>query len=164
MASSRPGPALRLLFRVPVLLYGWHCGWLLGHRFLLLSHTGRRTGLRRRTVLEVVEYRPAGPEAVVMSAYGFAADWLRNVEAGGPVEVAIGTRRWAAGHRLLGEAEAVRALSGYLRRNRLMGPVLRWGLGRFAGWRFDGSEAAVRRLVRQLPLVAFRCRPGGSVT
>ena len=49
-------------------LYRWKCGWLLGHRFLLLIHVGRRTGLRRCTVLEVLEYRKEGSEAVVMSA------------------------------------------------------------------------------------------------
>jgi hypothetical protein len=40
---------------------GWHLEWLFGERSLLLTHTGRRTGLRRQTVLEVVEYWNEGP-------------------------------------------------------------------------------------------------------
>ena len=60
---------------------------MLGHRFLLLIHVGRRTGLRRHTVLEVMEYRREGPEAVVMSAFGRNADWLRNI--GGSFDIAI---------------------------------------------------------------------------
>ena len=44
--------ALRQLFRAPVYLYRWNFGWMLGHRFLLLIHIGRRIGLRRHTVLE----------------------------------------------------------------------------------------------------------------
>jgi len=159
MAHPRPNRFLRLLYRAPVLLYRWHCGWLLGHRFLLLDHIGRRSGLRRSTVLEVVEYRPFGAEAVVMSAYGFEADWLRNIEAGGEAGMVIGSRRCAVEHRFLGEDEAVRALSGYLRRNRFIAPIVRCGFSRFVGWRFDGSEAAVRRLARQLPSIALRCRP-----
>jgi deazaflavin-dependent oxidoreductase (nitroreductase family) len=159
MAHPRPNRFLRLLYRAPVFLYRWHCGWLLGRRFLLLDHTGRRSGLRRSTVLEVVEYRPRLPEAVVISAYGFAAEWLRNIEAGGEAEMVVGTRRCAVEHRFLGEDEAMRALSGYLRRNRLIAPIVRFGFSRFLGWRFDGSEAAVRRLVRQLPSIALGCRP-----
>jgi hypothetical protein len=48
---------------------------------LLLINIGHRTGLRRYTVLEIMEYRKEGPEAVVMSAFGPNADWLRNIEA-----------------------------------------------------------------------------------
>jgi hypothetical protein len=55
MANPHRG-ALRYFF-APVSLYRLHLGWLLGHRFLLLTHTGRRSGLRRQTVLEVMEYR-----------------------------------------------------------------------------------------------------------
>ena len=50
---------MRWLFRLPVYLYRCHCGGLLGHRFLLLIHRGRRTGRRYETVLEVMEYRAA---------------------------------------------------------------------------------------------------------
>jgi deazaflavin-dependent oxidoreductase (nitroreductase family) len=81
MAATRLNTTLRRLFRAPVYLYRWKCGWLLGHRFLLLINIGRRTGLRRYTVLEIMEYRKEGPEAVVMSAFGPNADWLRNIEA-----------------------------------------------------------------------------------
>ena len=61
--------ALRLLFRLPAILYRWRCGWLLGRRFLLLIHVGRRTGKLRRTVLEVIEYRRDLVEALVISAF-----------------------------------------------------------------------------------------------
>ena len=75
------------MFRAPVYLYRWHLGGLLGHRFLLLSHTGRRTGLRRQTVLEVIRYLPCRPEAVVMSGFGPKSDWLQNIEANGDEEI-----------------------------------------------------------------------------
>jgi hypothetical protein len=61
---------LRHLLRAPVYLYRWRLGPLFGKRFLLLTHTGRRTGVRHQTVLEVMEYREEGPEAVVMSGFG----------------------------------------------------------------------------------------------
>jgi len=57
MSAIKEKGMLRYLFRVPVYLYRWRLGCLLGNRLLLLTHTGRGTGLRRQTVLEVVEYR-----------------------------------------------------------------------------------------------------------
>jgi deazaflavin-dependent oxidoreductase (nitroreductase family) len=158
MTAPRPTGILRWLFRVPLHLYRWHCGWLLGNRFLLLIHVGRRTGRRHETVLEVVEYRREGPEAVVISAFGRNADWLRNIQATPGPEVVIGSRRFVAMHRFLSEEEAVGVVSGYERRNWFMAPIIRSVLSRFLGWRYHGSEIERRRLVVQLPLIAFRPR------
>jgi deazaflavin-dependent oxidoreductase (nitroreductase family) len=156
MGTTRLNGTLRRLFRAPVYLYRWKCGWLLGHRFLLLIHLGRRTGLRRHTVLEVMEYRQEGPEAVVMSAFGRNADWLRNIEATPGPEIVIGSQHFVAAHRFLDEEEAIRVITGYERRNRLIAPIIRAVLSRLLGWRYDGSNRARRRLVAKLPLIAFR--------
>jgi len=146
------------VLRAPVWLYRWRLGWVLGKRFLLLTHIGRRTGVRHETVLEVMEYREEGPEAVVMSGFGRGSDWLRNIEARGGEEVEVGGRHFAAGHRLLGEEEAARVLEGYERRNRFMAPVVRAVLSRLVGWTYRGGEEERRRVVRELPLVAFRAK------
>jgi deazaflavin-dependent oxidoreductase (nitroreductase family) len=150
--------ALQYLFRGPVYLYRWHLGWLLGHRLLLLTHTGRRSGLRRQTVLEVVDYRKPGPEVVVVSAFGRNADWLRNIEAKPNEEVTVGSQHFPASHRFLSEPEAMRVIQGYEYRNRFMAPIVRAGLSWVAGWSYHGQEEDRRRLVRQLPLIAFRPR------
>jgi deazaflavin-dependent oxidoreductase (nitroreductase family) len=96
MPATRLNGTLRRLFRAPVYLYRWNCGWLLGRRFLLLIHIGRRTGLRRHTVLEIMQYRKEGPEAVVMSAFGRNADWLGNIEATPGPEVVIPSQHFVA--------------------------------------------------------------------
>jgi deazaflavin-dependent oxidoreductase (nitroreductase family) len=155
MAATRLNAALRGLFRVPVYFYRWKCGWLLGHRFLLLTHIGRRTGLRHHTVLEVVQYREQGPEAVVLSAFGRNPDWLRNIEKTPDPEVVIGSRCFVAAHRFLCEEEAVSVISDYEQRNRLIRPIIRLVLSRLLGWRYDGSPDDRRRLVTQLPVIAF---------
>jgi deazaflavin-dependent oxidoreductase (nitroreductase family) len=147
---------MRWLLRAPVYLYRWRLGWLLGRRFLLLVHVGRRSGRRRETVLEIVEYRTEGPEAVVISAFGRNADWLRNIAARPNPEVVIGSRRFAAAHRVLGEEEAAGVMAGYEHRNRFVAPIIRLVLSRFVGWRYDGSEDHRRRLATQLPFIAFR--------
>lgn len=149
---------LRTLLHAPVYLYRWHLGCLLGKRFLLLTHVGRRSGLRRQTVLEVMEYRSDGPEVVVMSGFGRSSEWLRNIEANHEEEVTIGSLHFAAAHRFLGEAEAVSVWRGYEQRNRVAAPIIRSVLSRLLGWHYDPSDESRRRLIRQLPLLAFRPR------
>ena len=144
------------LFRAPVYLYRWRLGWLLDHRALMLTHIGRRTGLKRRTVLEVVQYRPEGPEVVVVNGFGRDSDWVRNIEARGGEEVTVGRRHFAAKHRFLGEEEAVGVIEDYERRNRLIAPVVRRGLSWLLGWQYHASDRDRHRLVQQLPLIAFR--------
>jgi deazaflavin-dependent oxidoreductase (nitroreductase family) len=136
-------------------LYRWRCGWLLGQRFLLLIQIGRRTGRRRHTVLEILEYRSEGPEVVVMSAFGPKADWLCNIEATPRPEVVVGSRRFLAAYRFLDAEESMQVIAGYERRNWLVAPVIRAVLSRLLGWRYDGSEGGRRRLVAQLPLIAL---------
>jgi deazaflavin-dependent oxidoreductase (nitroreductase family) len=154
--TGRPGPVLRRLLRAPGRRYDWHAGWLLGRRFLRLTHRGRRSGRRYRTVLEVVGTDRAPGEVVVLAGLGRSADWYRNVLAGQAVEVAIGRRRFRPRHRVLGPEEAVAVLAGYERRNRWVAPLVRLVLSRLVGWRYDGGDDARRRLAGQLPLVAFR--------
>jgi deazaflavin-dependent oxidoreductase (nitroreductase family) len=156
MTSIRKKSALWYFFRAPVYLYRWRLGWLLGHRCLLLTHVGRRTGLRRHTVLEVVEYREQGPEVVVVNGFGPDSDWLRNIEAKSGEEVTVGSQQFVASHRFLGTEEAARVIQGYEHRNRFIAPIVRWGLSWLLGWRYRGSDADRLRLVRQLPLIAFR--------
>jgi deazaflavin-dependent oxidoreductase (nitroreductase family) len=156
IAVGKSQGVLRYLLHAPVYLYRWHLGRLLGYRFLLLIHIGRRSGRRHETVLEVVQYRKALHEAVVMSGFGRNSDWLLNIQATPDVTVAIDSQRFRARYRFLGEDEAVEAFRDYERRNRLVYPVLRYVLSRLLGWRYSGSETDIRKAVAQLPLVAFR--------
>ena len=158
MVELKKKPVLARLFRGPVYLYRWHLGWLLGHRVMLLNHIGRRTGLWRHTVLEIVEYRKDGPEVVVVNGFGRDCDWVRNIEARGGEEVVVGGQRFPASHRFLQEEEAAAVMRAYEQRNRWIAPIVRAGLSWLLGWKYRGSEADRRRLVRQLPLIAFRPR------
>ncbi|HET6551397.1 MAG TPA: nitroreductase family deazaflavin-dependent oxidoreductase [Solirubrobacter sp.] len=139
----------------PNALYDAHAGALLGHRFLRLTHRGRRTGRPRRTVLEVLSWDGPTHEAVVISGLGPRANWLRNVLAAGAAEVEIAGERWTARVRALGPAEGAAVLADYERRNRFALPLVRRILSKLAGFRYDGTEAARRRLVERLPVVAF---------
>ncbi|MGH3852503.1 MAG: nitroreductase family deazaflavin-dependent oxidoreductase [Pseudonocardiaceae bacterium] len=158
----RPGPLARRLLRAPTLLYHWNAGWLFGRRFLLLTHVGRHSGRQYQTMLEVIGTGQASGEVVVIAALGSSADWYRNVRAHPATEVAIGRHRFRPVHRTLDEREAAAMLADYERRNRWMTPVIHRVLSALVGWRYDGSDDARRRLVRELPVVAFRPADGSG--
>ena len=167
MAATSPviPPWLRRLYAAPNHLYAARLGWVLGRRVLRLTHVGRRSGRTFHTVLEVARYDQVTGEATVVAGYGHEADWVRNVLAGGPVEVDLGRGPSPAAYRLLRIEEATQVYAGYERRYRLVLPVVRAMMGYFLGWSFDGSPEAVRRMAEQLPMFAFRpldtARPQG---
>ena len=156
---DRPGRLVWRLLRAPTWLYRLHLGALLGHRFLQLTHHGRRTGNTYRTVVEIIGITAAG-EYVVMSGWGRRSDWYRNLIADSDAEIDVGRNHFTACHRELPPTEAVRMLAGYERRNRVIAPLLRRVLSRLLGWPYDGTAAARTRLVEQLPMVALGPAPG----
>lgn len=162
--KSAPNGILRILFRLPTILYRCHCGWLLGRRFLMLITEGRRTRKMHYTMLEVIEYRPALQEAIVLSGFGPCSSWLLNIQEQNPIEVVIGAGRFTAAYRILDDEEAAAAIVGYQYRHRLIAPLIRAVIGRLVGWRYDGSPAHTRRLVRQLPVIGFRPAPVAAVS
>lgn len=153
---SSMDPVLRWLLKAPAKLYDWRLGWLLGHRFLRLTHQGRRSGRTYRTMLEVVHRDHDSHELVVLAGLGRRADWYRNIQATAPVEVAIGRERFVPDFRTLPEGEAADRLAGYERAQPVLAPIVRLVLSRLVGWRYDGSPSARARLVAERPLVAFR--------
>ena len=156
MRDTRISPILRRLLRAPTYLYDLDLGWILGQRFLRLTHTGRRSGRRYQTMLEVVGGDRARGELIVVAGLGRSAQWYRNVCAGNAREIAIDRRRFRPRYRELTPDEASAVLAEYERRNRWVAPVVRGVLSRLVGWSYDGSPAARMRLVRELPMVGFR--------
>ena len=146
------------LLAAPAALYDHHAGWLLGRRFLRLTHVGRITGRRHQTMLEVIGERPARHEVMVMAGLGRGAQWYLNLRRDGAVEVAIGRERFAPAARELAPEEAAGVLAGYEARHRWAAPVVRRVLSRLVGWRYEGTTEARSRLVAELPIIALRPR------
>lgn len=81
----------RLLARAPIPMFRAGLGFVLGRRLTMLEHRGRVTGQARYVVLEVLERDREG--LVVVSGYGRAAQWYRNVLANPAVRLWSGRRR-----------------------------------------------------------------------
>ncbi|MFI1920465.1 nitroreductase family deazaflavin-dependent oxidoreductase [Nocardia sp. NPDC020380] len=118
----------RWVVRAPIGLYRAGLGFLFGSRLLMLQHTGRRSGARRYVVLEVVDH-PAPAEYIVVSGFGTAAQWYRNVTANPHVHVSTGIHRNvpAAATPMTAE-ESSQALDHYIERhprawNKLRGTI-----------------------------------------
>lgn len=149
--ASAPAPRLRLprwAARAPILLYRLGLGFLLGHRFLLLEHRGRRSGQVRRTVLEIIQL--GDDVAVVMSGFGHRSDWLRNVAADPEVGVTIGRTRRRATARIADESEAVRRLAQFRSEHRhAFGEVCKL-------WSLDPAATTTpAELFERAPVVVF---------
>ncbi|MBI3151596.1 MAG: nitroreductase family deazaflavin-dependent oxidoreductase [Chloroflexi bacterium] len=72
-------------------LYAIGLGPLIGRIILLLTTTGRRSGLKRVTPLQ---YERIGEDYYVGAARGVKADWVRNIQSLPQVEVRVGSRRF----------------------------------------------------------------------
>lgn len=109
---DRPRPVrwAKPVFDAPSWLYRHGMGWLLGSRFVEVTHVGRKSGKERHTVLEVVKYDPDTGESIVASAYGATADWYRNLQVVPAVRIRQGRREYVPEQRVL-EPDEIRRIA-----------------------------------------------------
>ena len=96
LGEHPPQGIARWLSRFPLWLYRFRLGFLLGNRFLMLTHTGRKSGLARQTVLEVVRHDDLTDSYVVASGWGEQSNWFRNILKTPQVTLTVGFRRLEA--------------------------------------------------------------------
>lgn len=123
----------------------------IGKRFLHLTHTGRKSGLPRQVVLEVVDHDPHTNTYYVSSGWGKKSDWYQNIQKTPRVRVQVGTKSWAAQAETLSPEAAEQVILNYGRKH----PALLNELARVMGYKIDGSEADMRALGHLVPVVAL---------
>jgi deazaflavin-dependent oxidoreductase (nitroreductase family) len=138
--------------RLPVWLYRLGLGELLGHRFLLLTHCGRKSGRAYQTMLEVVHYDPSTRESIVVAAWGDRADWYRNLQAHPALRVQTAGVRYTPTHRFLAPGEVDAQLGAYRREH----PLAAWVGAHLLGIRFGRSADAPTDSATPLRMVALR--------
>jgi deazaflavin-dependent oxidoreductase (nitroreductase family) len=146
-----PRGLARLAFRLPIWIYRLGLGGLLGTRFLLLSHIGRKSGQERKTVLEVVRYDREKSVFVVASGFGPQSDWYRNLRARPRGVVQSGNRRWEMDAEFLSAEQGGEELLDYGRRH----PAALRELARIMGYPVGNNPDEIRDFGRKLPMVAF---------
>jgi deazaflavin-dependent oxidoreductase (nitroreductase family) len=104
---------IRFLMRAPIWIYKAGAGRILGSRLLMLEHTGRKSGVRRNVVLEVIGH-PAQDSYLVASGFGERSQWFRNIKTNPEVSIYTGKHASAAATaRIVTQQEADRALANY---------------------------------------------------
>lgn len=146
--QGSPKGMKRLLFRAPIVLYRAGLGFVLGTRFLMLEHTGRKSGEVRRTVLEVVVNEPGA--AYVAAAWGEKAQWLQNIKADPDVTIHLGSRRYETTAEMVGIEEAHSLMSRYAAKHPK-------ALDRLAAFMLDDpgdtAQEQADRVADQVPMV-----------
>jgi deazaflavin-dependent oxidoreductase (nitroreductase family) len=150
-----------MLYRAPIWLYRAGLGFLMGDRFLLLNHVGRKSGKPRQAVLEVANYLPERDSYLVACGFGLNSDWYLNVKAQPQVTIQVGRRRIAAQATLLSAEESGAQMADYYRRH----PNAARNLSRLLGYAVADSQEAFRRLGEErIPFVAFMPRQALATT
>lgn len=144
----------RILFRLPIWLYRVRLGWLLGKRFLLLNHVGRKSGLMRQVVVEVVRYDSESDAYIIASGFGPKAQWYQNLRHQPEITIQVGGRKMTTVATFLESEEGAFEMQDYGRRY----PSTARNLARFMGYQVDGSSEDYAALGQLIPFVSLKTK------
>lgn len=143
----------RLLWRAPIWFYRLGLGGLLGGKFLLLNHTGRKSGQPRQAVLEIDDYDSVTNTYLVASGFGRKADWYRNILKTPEVSIQVGRKRMKAVAEPLSADASGEAMVQYARKN----PKAARNLTKLLGHELSGTEEEYRMIAQaHIPFVKLR--------
>jgi deazaflavin-dependent oxidoreductase (nitroreductase family) len=152
--EKEKAPAFMIpIFKLPVFLYRLRLGWLLGKRFMQITHVGRRSGKVRRTILAVLRFDDKTKEIYAVSAWK-GSDWYYNIQASPALRVETGFVRYVPLQRTLSPEEIATAFIEYCQKH----PVFSRLICRIPGWNWDSTYEEFLVLARTLRGVAFRPR------
>jgi deazaflavin-dependent oxidoreductase (nitroreductase family) len=153
--TNPPRGILRLGLRLPIWLYRLHLGWLLGNRFLLLNHIGRKSGQIRQSVIEVVKHDQRSDNYFIVSGWGDKSDWYLNIHKNRDVVIQVGRRKLQVHAEDIPLPVAVNILEEYTRRYPMAFKEL---TALFLGERMQPGLEASRRLAEKMPMIVLRPR------
>ncbi len=148
-----PKGVARLLYRTPIWIYRLGLGGLLGDRFLLLNHIGRKTGLPRQAVLEVVRHDKDTDTFIVAAGFGARSQWYQNILKTPQVSIQVGRRKIAVTAEPLPPEQAGQEIADFARRYPREAKMAGW-----LGYEVDGTEEDYYQAGTMMMLVALRPR------
>lgn len=138
------------IFKLPIFLYKLKLGWLLGMRFMQITHVGRHSGKVHRTILAVLRFDEKSKEIFAVSAWK-GSDWYYNTQALPALQVESGFVRYVPEQRTLSPEEITTAFVEYRKQH----PIFSRMICRIPGWKWDSSYEEFLELARTLRGVAF---------
>ena len=113
------GPVFKWLFKMPILQYKFGMGWMIGRYVLLLTTTGRKSGLPRHTPLEY-EYDRENDRYRVAAGWGGNTDWYKNIKDNPKVYVQVGSRKFNAVAEIASDEEVAQFMMNASKRHSRM--------------------------------------------
>ncbi|MBN1666217.1 MAG: nitroreductase family deazaflavin-dependent oxidoreductase [Anaerolineales bacterium] len=141
--------------KMPLILYRLNLGWLLGKRFMRLTHVGRKSGKVYHTVLAVLHFDEQTREILAVSPWS-ESNWYRNIQATPALEVETGDLhngriRYTPTQRSLTPEEIAQAFIAF----RKQYPIFSRLVARIPGWKIDSTHEEFLELASTLRGVAF---------
>jgi len=155
--KSQKAPAFMIPFmKMPLILYHLGLGWMLGKRFMRLTHVGRRSGKVYHTVLAVLHFDEKTQTICAVSPWS-ESSWYRNIQAAPALEVETGDFRtgrihYAPVQRNLTPEEIAPLFIKF----REQYPIFSRMVARIPGWKIDSTYEEFLELAKTLRGVAFQ--------
>lgn len=142
----------RILYRLPIFFYKIGLGGLMGERFILVNHIGRKSQKQRQAVLEVIHSDSQSKMYYVVSAFGEKSQWYQNLMNQPEVEVQVGRNRFDARAERLPTDEGAELLASYTSEH----PAAARSISKLIGYEGEGTPEDFRELGKSLPVIRFR--------
>ncbi len=155
MRFPNPPRGLKAIpWRMPILFYKLGLGWMLGSRFLLLSHTGRKSGKIRQNVLEIIHHSPENHAYYVVSGFATRSHWYQNIKKDPRVTIQVGSNHMAADAQRVEPDEAEKIIFAYAQNNR---QSIRW-LVKILNYDIVHTPDGYQAFGREIPLIRLTLR------
>lgn len=152
MVRPKPTGLTKWFFKAPSYLYRARLGFLMGERFLMMEHRGRKSGNLYRTVIEVAGRNRRASEWIVTAGYGPKSDWYQNLAAGNLEAVWIGSKRHSgATARFLDADEAADYIELYEKDHPKAAEILFKSMD----VSHDGTREGRVEMMKEIPMVAL---------
>lgn len=151
---KRPNALLKFFLKFPLLLHRMGLGgWerFIGAEWMWLATAGRKTGKRRETLVDVMEYDKAADAYYIEAAYGSRADWYRNIKKTPIFEAQVGRRKFKATANELDGTDTGEMLVRFFRRK----PAYTRSVMAMVGMTFK-DEDELREMGKHLTLLAVK--------
>lgn len=152
LVSQAPTGFRRWLFRLPITLYRLRLGGVLGERFMLINHIGRKSGSVRQVVVEVVAHDTSADCYYAVSGWGYKSQWYQNLMAQPNITIQVGWRSLAVHAEQVPPTQGSEILSAYRQRH----PRAARELGKVMAVDFDSRHDELAQIIKErLPVIAF---------
>ena len=158
MLQKRPNPFMKFFFKAPLFMHkvglgGWEK--IIGAEWMLISTTGRKTGKRRDSMVDVMDYDTSTDTYYIEAAYGSRADWFKNIKANPIFDAQVGRRKFKAQVQELDAAGTGEMLVRFFRRK----PAYTRSVMAMVGMKFK-DENELREMGKNLTLLAVKPQKG----